>query len=127
RHRGGAHPHRVDPLLLPRRPPPSRGPLGSRPREAPTARRSPPHQGAHVRRDRRGGGGVTPPRDGNRDLRSDELDNTRADLKGRTPEQVKADERRAKNAAARDSALRSGGDDGDRRSIFDVIFGKEKK
>lgn len=69
---------------------------------------------------------MTPPRDGNRDLRSDELDNIRADLKGRTPEQVKADERRAKNAAARDSALRSGGDDGDRRSIFDVIFGKEK-
>src|SRR5690606_4631914 len=113
--------------LLPRRPPPPRGPLGARPREAPPARRSPPHQGAHVRRDRRGGGGVTPPRDGNRDLRSDELDNIRGDLKGRTPEQVKADERRAKNAAARDSALRSGGDDGDRRSIFDVIFGKEEK
>jgi hypothetical protein len=69
---------------------------------------------------------MTPPRDGNRDLRSDELDNIRGDLKGRRREQVKADERGAKNAAARDSALRSGGDDGDRRSIFDVIFGKGK-
>lgn len=69
---------------------------------------------------------MTPPRDGNRDLRSDELDNIRGDLKGRTPEQVKADERRAANAAAQDSALRSGGDDKDRQSIFDVIFGKEK-
>jgi hypothetical protein len=70
---------------------------------------------------------MTPPRDGNRDLQSDEVMRQRQDLDKRTAEEVRQAERRAKNAAARDSALRSGGDDKDRQSIFDVIFGKEKK
>lgn len=66
------------------------------------------------------------PRDGNRDLRSDEIKNIRPELDKRTPEKVKKDERLAKNAAAADSAIRSGGDEKDRVGIFGTIFGRGK-
>lgn len=69
---------------------------------------------------------MTPPRDGNRDLQTDEVMRIRADLDKRTADEVKAAERRAKNAAAKDSAIRSGGDETDRVGLFKTIFGKGK-
>lgn len=66
------------------------------------------------------------PRDGNRDLRGDEINLIRPDLDKRPAEKVKADERRARNAAAADSAIRSGGDEGDRKGLFRTIFGGSK-
>lgn len=68
---------------------------------------------------------MTPPRDGNRDLQTDEIMRIRADLDKRTADEVKAAETKAGHAAARDSALRSHGDDEDRKGIFGVIFGRE--
>lgn len=70
---------------------------------------------------------MTPPRDGNRDLQTDEVMRIRAALDKRTANEVKAAERRAANAAAKDSAIRSGGDETDRKGIFGVIFGKGSK
>lgn len=69
---------------------------------------------------------MTPPRDGNRDLQTDEIMRIRVELDKRTAAEVKAAERRAKNAAAADSAIRSGGDDADRAGIFRTIFGRKK-
>jgi len=65
-------------------------------------------------------------RDGNRDLRGDEINRIRQDLDKRPPADVKKAERQAKNAAAKDSAIRSGGDEKDRKSIFGTIFGGSK-
>lgn len=69
---------------------------------------------------------MTPPRDGNRDLQTDEVMRIRADLDKRTADEVKAAERRAANAAATDSAVRSGGDETDRVGLFKTIFGRTK-
>lgn len=69
---------------------------------------------------------MTPPRDGNRDLQTDEVMRIRAELDKRTADEVKAAERRAANAAATDSAVRSGGDETDRVGLFKTIFGKGK-
>lgn len=68
---------------------------------------------------------MTPPRDGNRDLQTDEVMRIRADLDKRTADEVKAAERRAKNAAAGDSALYSHGDETDRAGLFETIFGRK--
>lgn len=69
---------------------------------------------------------MTPPRDGNRDLQTEEIMRIRAELDKRTADEVKAAERRAKNAAATDSAIRSGGDETDRAGLFKTLFGREK-
>lgn len=69
---------------------------------------------------------MTPPRDGNRDLQTEEIMRIQAHLDKRTADEVKAAERRAANAAAKDSAIRSGGDDEDRKGIFGTIFGRKK-
>lgn len=69
---------------------------------------------------------MSPPRDGNRDLQTDEIMRIRAELDKRTADEVKAAERRAANAAAKDSAIRSGGDEADRVGLFKTIFGRNK-
>jgi len=66
------------------------------------------------------------PRDGNRDLRGDEINRIRQDLDKRPDADVKKAERQAKNAAAKDSAIRSGGDEKDRVGLFEKLFGKGK-
>ena len=60
------------------------------------------------------------------DLRPEAVNNIRPDLSKRTPDEVKAAERLAKNAAAADSAVRSGGDEEDRKGLFGTIFGSKK-
>ena len=66
------------------------------------------------------------PRDGNRDLRGDEINRIRPELDKRSGGDVAKAERRAGNAAARDSAIRSGGDEKDRKGLFGTIFGRGK-
>lgn len=66
------------------------------------------------------------PRDGNRDLRSDEIGNIRKDLDGRSAADVAKAEKRAARAAARDSAMQSYGDEKDRKGLFGTIFGRGK-
>jgi len=65
-------------------------------------------------------------RDGNRDLRGDEINRIRQDLDKRAAADVAKAERRAANAAAKDSAIRSGGDEKDRKGLFGTIFGGKK-
>jgi len=59
------------------------------------------------------------------DLRPEAINNIRPELSKRTPDEVKAAERLAKNAAAADSAVRSGGDEEDRKGLFGTIFGRK--
>jgi len=65
------------------------------------------------------------PRDGNRDLRGDEINRIRQDLDKRSADEVKAAETKAGHAAAADSAVRSGGDEKDRVGLFGTIFGRK--